>query len=112
MNIPIHCPKCKNILITIYKPYSLKREYLSKRCDKFIDHYVSFVTGTNHSKVEYFCIRFKYNPPITAMWNFVNNEITVHGGEQPGYVLIPYFEPDIENYDKLINKIKMCLIFN
>jgi hypothetical protein len=92
----------------------LKHNYFN--CLGYFDH--GFLSGTkNHSdELTYMLITFYNNLLIVnVQWDFVNKELRIYS-DNPGskLILVPYFDPEpyINNYDKLINKIKLYIVFS
>ena len=47
---------------------------------------------------------------IMAVWRFNKKTLKIRTSNSPEYS-IPFFEPDVSDYDKLIEKIKTYIVF-
>jgi len=119
MKIFSHCPKChKPMLNTECGPH-LSRWRLS--CQS-IDHDILALTPSGqfemieNLRIAIFMGIYLDNRVYTD-WNFPKKELCITEGMfGPSFYIpnsvIPFFEPDLSNYDKLIRKIKSYLAFS
>lgn len=122
----IDCPKCYEPLLNGVIELKSGAEAWKKVCDKKIDH--SFIYLTKEGKEDLVLaigMTLNSNKSLKVFWDFVCRKIIVHKGKSivdPIYVRspiianevleIPWFEPNIDEYDKLIDKIKKYVIFS
>lgn len=120
MQIPKKCPKCGDPLLVEHMTeirYHLWRGMCARRLDhKFSVFYYMNVAAEFIDKVDYMSIRVFNN--INVTWDFIHKRIAI-GKENialKNYLnstqYIPYFEPDLSNYDKLVSKLKTYVIFS
>ena len=110
MEMPTHCPFCRDPLLNEYYEVFRGLQRLRKTCRKRIDHKIEFMSPTNNeSEVDFVKI------PLTLysyiMWCPTDKTLTLCRSTAENYNL-PYFEPDLSKYHKLINKIKTYLVFS
>lgn len=116
MKTPIHCPICKEPLLNEFHEYSNKEEYLIKRCQRNPNHNFSCLEDTVGLQDAYFTdskSRIIFNR--TLLFNFYNQIIrvtTIAKGRDFQETYLPYFEPDFDNYPKMMERIEMLLTFS
>jgi hypothetical protein len=109
MMSPSHCPVCKDPLLNEFSSDITKKEYFHKKCIKRPSH--TFVcndiegNGATH-------IIFHVDGKIIA---FLDDEgvqelavTSLPGGSR---ISLPFFEPDLNNFHALLDKVKLCLTF-
>lgn len=119
-----NCPYCDGILRYDYG-YDLERTILNQTCSSKIDHFIRIKSRANDYSGESLIIRIdmeNLSSPFTwAVWNFKAQTIVITKGYYVGYSLrnmlgniayIPFFEPDLSDYPKLVNKIKGYIVFS
>jgi hypothetical protein len=109
-----HCPICNNVL---YSTYTI----IHKNCDIYSDHkFYSTTSVSNENKLQYMQISVNMIPYAFAFWNFKHKKLSIRKYIEDNIgcgfttLYIPYFNPSqyINNYDKLLNKIKTYVIFS
>lgn len=97
-------------------------------CDKHLNHQIQYMTSTNNGEIiEDLEVAIYMNKHIRAginrlgntyaHWNFKKQHLTITDGflgetfYEPNS-LVPWFEPDLSEYDKLIKKLKTYLTFS
>jgi hypothetical protein len=107
MKIPINCPFCKEPLINNYE-----QSFLNIYCNN-IDHNILFRPSIfDHDEVHFMSIDYDVNKDrdiSRIIWYFWGK--TLLGRANSKYYELPWFEPDLSNYLKLCNKIKLYMIF-
>jgi len=111
MKTPINCPFCGDILrsdfITSYENISV----LEKKCDKKLNHKITFRALTNNEDyVRYICIPISKD--VEARWYFSEEFFDIVNHKTNMRFALPWFNPDISNYNKLINKIQTYILFS
>jgi len=126
MIIPSKCPKCGDILLNDFGLFNNKSLYDVKICNKYPSHRFTIQYDSNIDKV----LIMSYNDSSTKeiRWDFntktiyLNKPIIIKG-KNAGvittgipysklfYNTVPWFDPDISNFDKLIRKIKIYATF-
>lgn len=115
MNIPTHCPKCGDVLLC-EEVFALKSDVWRKVCNKRLNHKFSVFHSVNGVVVDNVCIQIA--GATFAHWDLKNNTLTiakeglsVKKTEESSFD-IPYFHPDISNYDHLVAKLQTYIIFS
>lgn len=117
MKTRTHCPKCKSPLLNTQVKLRNGNEIWKKSCVNRVDHdFVSLTTEGNDDSLAVVSLTINFQNQIRCHWILTKNKIFVtKGGISPlkekGQE-IPWFEPDFDAYDKLINKIKKYVIFS
>jgi hypothetical protein len=112
MKMPEVCPFCKGTLLNEYIDPMAGSTYIRKICDKNITHNITFVSFNNqHDLVSYFYINYKSS---RFEWSYKSKELCFYYPFilSKKETLLPWFEPDLSNYNKLINKVKTYLTFS
>jgi hypothetical protein len=117
MKIPTICPKCHAPLINT--ALNVKGiEAWKKECNTKLNH--SFICITTDDDVVVIGMSLSKTTHLKVFWDFIRNQILVHKGEAyvpfplilDNVISIPWFEPNIHEYDKLIFKIKTYVTFS
>lgn len=138
MNTFSHCPKCKQPMLNeaavgfdrrygmgLTKDPGLRR-FWHLSCSKNIDHNVVAYTDLNDDAI-LDRLRIHIVMPTAdengkyALWDFTNKYLSViesvliiPSSSIPWTAReleLPFFIPDLSNYDKLMNRLKTCLTF-
>jgi hypothetical protein len=106
----IHCPKCKKPLVSDYRPLHDTTGYWTKDCIT-PNHriYTRTIVG-NDSELEDLLITLSNKHLKMAVWEFQAKKLYIRTSDHPNYYL-PFFLPDLSDYDKLVEKIKTLMIF-
>jgi hypothetical protein len=109
MITPIHCPFCGDVLLTTYKGDSV----LLKTCDRRIGHEISYFANVPTDTVYKVKIRIDGTPVKYVTWVFTKKELfLIARTGQSNITYLPYFEPDLTNYNKLVDKIRTYILFS
>jgi hypothetical protein len=114
-----HCPKCHGPLLSEYIGNRGLGLLWKKDCYSFVDHrFYSRSSASDENKLYDMQVSITMNPYTYANWNFFYNDLDIRkkvdSDELLRPLIIPYFDPEplINDYDKLINKIKTLIIFS
>jgi hypothetical protein len=115
MKIPITCPKCGDILLNEELKIFPTPGVWKKSCTKRLGHKFSITYNINESDISTLSIHIANK--TYASWDFRNR--LLHVGKEglslketiKSSLFIPYFEPDLLNYKKLVSKIKTYILF-
>jgi len=127
MNIPNRCPKCGDILVNdLTFP-----DKSTKECQKRVNHIFKVVLDSKDSLIimHYKEIKSKGKAKFDISWNFVERRIFVGpyisikgrtigastmtpGWDHKSTMVIPWFEPELSNFPKLLNKLKTYICFS
>ena len=88
--------------------------FIVKECWKHPNHKIKIWGGENTNQVYSIQIIVSIKPPLWATWNFLTQDLTVNTVELHKALgtVLPWFEPDISDYRKLVEKIRLYLVFS
>jgi hypothetical protein len=115
MKIPTHCPKCGDVLLNEEVLGISSTGVWKKSCSKRLGHKFSVIYNINESEISGLCMQITNK--AEAYWDFRNTLLTVSKKSKSLKELmkstqfIPYFEPDLSDYKKLVSKIKTYILF-
>ena len=104
MKIPIFCPKCGDPLLN--EPCTIYDLWI-KSCTNKLSHNFNLIYRLDEHEARQIIIEIR--PFIRMRFNLVEKTLTCLNGFSIND--LPYFEPNIYEYDKLISKIKTYLVF-
>lgn len=108
-----YCPKCKDTLMSDIRPTRNGGEYWTKQCMNKVDHSVFAASTVNDSdELDHLTISVVANPYIFAHWSFSNRTFRIDRFNDKIGLQLPFFEPDLSDYDKLLNKIKNYIVLS
>lgn len=97
-------------MLTDYPPKD--SDIFTKECQSRVDHGIIFYATTENDEIYKVQIPFPVKPPD----NIIKTATFVYTFKQlwisPGSLFIPYFEPDLSNYQELINKLKTYILLS
>lgn len=112
MKIPGYCPKCKKPMMNEMMAQSGEEYYWRISCDQ-TDHYIKLITVIN-SDTEvvdlYIGVGRKRTERKYVSWHFPEKIMLVQSSSNT--TTIPFFEPDLTNYNRLIEKLKTYITFS
>lgn len=103
------CPKCHRPLLNEYTYHRNSVVECKKTCIN-TDHYLSFVE--NNDIIKYFALTLEFKRQISINWDFIYQHTFVYDASRASQLQIPFFEPDLKDYNKLIKKCKTYLTFS
>ncbi len=118
MKAPKNCPVCGDPMLNIFPPAEDLNNTVTKHCNKRLSHNISMhVEGD-----EVISLTIDINPKtkLQATWTFDSRKFCVWTGTTTRtgtsaiktWKYLPYFDPDLSDYQKLINKVKTYLVFS
>jgi hypothetical protein len=114
-----HCPKCHDPLLSTYIPeVGGSTAFWIKDCSTHLNHKFSSITSVmDENKLYDLEISITMIPCIYAVWYLQSQILHIRKSinKQDFYILtVPYFDPEpyINDYDKLINKIKIYMVMS
>ncbi len=123
MKMPIKCPVCNKTMLTIFTKLKLANS-VSPVCQKTCNHNnydISLYSLEDdwegiicHASILYKNTTFG-NGTILAIWDFsiLKMSLLIEENEERAKRLsLPWFEPDLSNPKKLLNKIKTYIVFS
>jgi len=115
MKSPTHCPKCGDSLLNTYNTSIDDRySFWTMTCRKRLDHqFYCSTKGSSQDELITIEITLRTSPVTWIIWDFLGRHISIaKENEITRHTDIPFFEPDLSNYPKLIQKIKTYVIFD
>lgn len=111
MKVPSLCPCCRQPMVNESVP-TVGIAYWRKHCHKRIDHTINITTVPGHDDdIKRLSLIVKDGVIIT--WEPENKRCWIsRTWDLEWRYELPYWEPDLSNYPKLINKIKIYLLFS
>lgn len=107
ITVPVNCPVCGDVMLTDFSRFSF-----TKTCKTKLSHGI-VIQATDYDQILKVSILYEV-PQVWAVWHPLPERLEVQDfGKTP--ILgtpIPYFEPDLSNYKKLLEKIKTYLVFS
>lgn len=120
MNLPINCPACGKVLLTEYNGINS----VLKTCYS-VDHYIKFVAHESSNIVYEIIVRLSdVTYPVKYVKWLVGAQIVrveYQKPREPGIpslppktitTYLPWFEPDLSNHRKLIDKVRTYIVFS
>jgi len=139
MNTFSHCPKCKQPMLNesqvgFDRGYSMGltkgpglRRFWQLSCSKSLDHRIVANTNINDNAILDGLSIHIIMPTADeggkfALWDFANKYLSILESTlitprtrslswKERELEIPFFIPDLSNYDKLLNKLRTCITF-
>lgn len=116
MKVPSLCPCCHRPLLneSLLTPGAASWR---KICDKYVDHYICIATIPGRdNEIKRLTIRLKNGEGTTSQlitWKPEEKKCWVHyTWDLDKEYQLPYWEPDMSDYSKLLAKVKLYLIFS
>ena len=109
MKAPTKCPVCGDPMLNVFPPAEELSDRVHKHCDKRLNH--AIVITCNGNEVEALTIELNKNTQLEAVWYFYVKELWITDKDKP-VITLPWFEPNLSDYKKLVNKIKTYLVFS
>ncbi len=109
MKAPIHCPVCGDPLLNIFPPAEDLTNRVTKICSRRVNHNIVFLVEDD----EVSQMAIDIGNGLQAVWLFLLEAVWIQGIKKDKEVMVlPFFEPDLSNYRKLVNKVKTYLLFS
>jgi hypothetical protein len=116
------CPCCSGPLVNDFVPTKNKKEFLKKSCNKKLDHKFSIQSfADNHDEIERVYVTVDTGKLVTVVWDLLIKELYVtqflgypnlnYTTKKSAYRL-PYTDPDLSDYPKLVRRIKTYIVFS
>lgn len=113
------CPSCGGALLNEFVPTKNGKEFLKKSCAKKIGHIFSIRSKIeDHQQAEAIFVTVDMGQLTTAVWNVLNKElfITPYRMDQKYSInkiyKLPYIDPDLSDYNRLVARIKTYILFS
>lgn len=112
MKAPINCPLCGDPLINDQKPI---QNVYTKECRRRLSHILEIDYDGETDEVVNVILTYDRTNKSQVFWFYRFKEVTVvsNANDDGGNDLrLPWFEPDLSNLKKLIQKIKIYILFS
>jgi hypothetical protein len=117
MKTPAVCPQCHGPLLSTAVKLRNGSEIWKKTCADKLGHVFTCLTKIgDDDSLSLVGIMLNREAQLRANWDFERQKLTVHKGKPSintsGGLEIPWFEPDLDAYDKLVDKIRKYITFS
>jgi hypothetical protein len=109
MKAPKDCPVCGDPMLNIFHPAEDLSDRVSKHCDKKLSHMLYMACSGD--EVESLIIGLDRKNKLQAAWYFNINELWILDDEK-AVIELPFFQPQLSDYHKLVDKVKTYLVFS
>lgn len=111
MRTPYRCPKCGGPLLN-----QAMITHWAMKCVKHLTHYIVIYTPSTSDQIDMITIAVIMGTSmmdrVYASWDFPGQVLTISNGYLESNQVIPFFEPNLSEYDKLIQKMRTYLTFS
>jgi hypothetical protein len=111
------CPVCKESLLNTSMRIKSSRDVWLKMCMRRLGHTMTCTTQAgNDDELSTLSFVLNADKQLKVTWFFEDRTLFIHKGnvsqaKRLGY-MIPFFEPDLSNYKKMMDKVKTYIIFS
>ncbi len=111
MKVPVNCPICGDPLLNYFGSDPYGAAFIQKSCDKRLSHKLFIVVV--EEQVHSINVPLPYKLGWQATWLLKSQELwIVHPEDNGSPVILPYFEPDLTDFPKLLQKIQTYMVFS
>ena len=127
MKVPQNCPYCGDAMLTNYVDVTVNT-ILSQVCSLRLDHVIKIRSTcddkTPNKLVDSLVIRIDmdntFKPFTWAIWNFKEQTLVIAKSSYTFFqskdsfkdaLSIPFFDPDLSKYPKLVDKLRTYIVF-
>lgn len=114
MKAPINCPVCGDPMLNTFPPAEDMHDSgkVTKTCTLRLNHKITIIAeGEEVSQMS-----IDLGNGLEAIFLFLLNKVWVQptraNKNKIDYTILPFFEPDLSDYKKLVNKVKTYLVFS
>lgn len=112
----VNCPFCNDVMLAQDQPQPGGRSCTFKSCTKHPSHQIKSISADETNEIVKLTILVSFDPTIWVTWHYLSEEIRVHNYSKPFSKMIgdplPWFEPDLSDCSKLIDKVRTYIIFS
>ena len=112
MKVPTNCPVCGDPMLNVFPPAEDLDDRVTKYCTSRLNHKLVILVRDN--KVDQLSVDLGNG--LEAIFLFFMKHIWVQPTKSnksgAGHTVLPFFEPDLSDYKKLVSKIKTYLLFS
>ena len=106
MEIPNKCPCCNGVLLNEYFKF-FTEDRLNKSCTKSLDHSFSCYMDLDDDMN---MIEINFKNGLFARWVLNKKSLIVFRDDDSRMTYLPFFEPDLNNYNFILPKIKKLMM--
>lgn len=114
-----NCPKCGDPLLHVDLSHDI---FWGKKCHKYLDHKFSILVTDN----DVVSMEIKTDTNLNIVWSFLHKYFYILSPKDirlslreiklsssyDNYKKLPWFEPDISDYNSLLDKVKKYITFS
>lgn len=108
MKVPINCPLCGDPLINDERPI---QNVCTKECRRRLSHILEIDYDTETDEVVNIVLTYDRTTKSQVFWFYRSEEVTAASAASKDLQL-PWFEPDLSDLRKLVQKIKIYILFS
>lgn len=108
MKIPSYCPFCNDPLKYDEFPGIVE----TRLCNKRIDHNIKFISHIRSEEIRAIHILLEPKTKKTMIWDFEDKEAKIRKIGHLESIELPWFDPDLSDFKKLMKKIKTYAVFS
>ena len=112
MKAPTHCPVCGDAMLNTFPPAEDLNDRVTKSCTRRLDHKITMIVDGN----EVSQMGVDLGNGQEGIWLFTLNALWIQAAisskNPKNTVVLPFFEPDLSDYKKLVEKVKTYLVFS
>lgn len=116
MKSPTTCPCCNGVLRNNFlDPNGVKVTRIEKICDKQINHQFRSYQYEDSDNIFAIDIEIDKESQIHAFFQLSTKTISIYKGNKlhaRDALKLPYFEPDLSNYNKVVDKIRTYVLLS
>lgn len=112
MKAPTHCPVCGDAMVNTFPPAEDLSERVTKSCTRRLSHKITILAdGDEVSQMS-----IDLGNGLEAIFMFLMDKIWIQPSfgskKKTDFVILPFFEPDLSDYKKLVDKVRTYLVFS
>ncbi len=112
MKAPINCPVCGDPMLNIFPPAEDYGNKVTKYCTRRIDHKITMIVEDNDVSQ----MSIDLGNGQEAVWLFILGAVwiqaTKFSKDPKSTMVLPWFDPELSNYKRLVEKVKTYLVFS
>lgn len=116
MKSPINCPSCNDALRNNFLDQNgIKIARIEKICDTHLNHQFRCYGYDNVDTIFAIDVEIDKESKIRALFQLATKDIYVYKGKKlymPDSLKLPYFEPDLSDYARLVSKLRTYVLLS
>jgi hypothetical protein len=115
MKCPKKCPACGGNFMFEFS--GINDKYLYATCALHTSHKISFMMLVGDDEIIHMCITINMEKQVKVVFHFKTNLIEFGKGPSNKFISnatgsLPWFDPDLSDYAKLVDKLKTYVIMS